>query len=175
MDLNDFCWNPIHLSPHCGIRTDKDDRSTVISEFMTSIRPGFVSYRRGSNLYILEAYNPYRFGRQQGFKQKLPVSSKDMNLVINLIILYCAWLSLTQVGIGCLFHIPRTANNIQHQVDFAYEDWWNNEVLPRLNKVQVNELLSSEDTDFRFEQPAHIPKHTKNDKAKVINPSRVAS
>ncbi|KAL2486363.1 Uncharacterized protein Adt_31119 [Abeliophyllum distichum] len=45
MDLNDFCWNPIHLPPQCGIRTDKDDRSTEISEFMTSIRPGFISYR----------------------------------------------------------------------------------------------------------------------------------
>ncbi|KAL2519685.1 PMD domain-containing protein [Abeliophyllum distichum] len=45
MDLNDFCWNPIHLPPQCGIRTDKDDRSTEISEFMTNIRLGFLSYR----------------------------------------------------------------------------------------------------------------------------------
>ncbi|KAL2531935.1 PMD domain-containing protein [Abeliophyllum distichum] len=81
MDLKDFCWNPIHLPPQCGIRTDKDDRSTEISEFMTSIRPGFLSYRRGSSSYILEAYNPHRFGRQQGFRQKLPGSPKDMNLL----------------------------------------------------------------------------------------------
>ncbi|KAL2461661.1 hypothetical protein Adt_45081 [Abeliophyllum distichum] len=80
MDLNDFCWNPIHLPPQCGIRKDKDDRSTEISEFMTSIRPGFLSYRRGSSSYILEAYNPHRFGRQQGFRQKLPGLPKDMNL-----------------------------------------------------------------------------------------------
>ncbi|KAL2471151.1 Uncharacterized protein Adt_39287 [Abeliophyllum distichum] len=63
IDLNDFCWNHIHLPPQCGIRTDKDDRSTVISECMTSIRPGFVSYRRGSSSYIFEAYNPHRFRR----------------------------------------------------------------------------------------------------------------
>ncbi|KAL2465868.1 Aminotransferase-like [Abeliophyllum distichum] len=122
MDLNDFCWNPIHLPPQCGIRTDKDDRSTEISEFMTSIRPGFFSYRRGSSSYILEAYNPHRFGRQQGFRQKLPGSPKDMNLVINSINLYCAWLSLTQVGSGCSFHILGRTNNIQNQVDSAYED-----------------------------------------------------
>ncbi|KAL2532529.1 Aminotransferase-like [Abeliophyllum distichum] len=122
MDLKDFCWNPIHLPPQCGLRTDKDDRSTEISEFMTSIRPGFLSYRRGSSSYILEAYNPHRFGRQQGFRQKLPGSPKDMNLVINPINLYCAWLSLTQVGSGCSFHILGRTNNIQNQVDSAYED-----------------------------------------------------
>ncbi|KAL2505476.1 Uncharacterized protein Adt_21097 [Abeliophyllum distichum] len=175
MDLNDFCWNPIHLPPQCGIRTDKDDRSTEISEFMTSIRPGFLSYRRGSSSYILEAYNPHRFGRQQGFRQKLPGSPKDMNLVINPINLYCAWLSLTQVGSGCSFHILGRTNNIQNQVDSAYEDWWNSEVFPRLNKIQMKELLSSEDKDFGLEQPAPIPKHTKNDNAKDINPSRAAS
>ncbi|KAL2471150.1 hypothetical protein Adt_39286 [Abeliophyllum distichum] len=38
----------------------------------------------------------------------------------------------------------------------------------------MKELLSSEDTDFGLEQPAYIPKHTENDKAKKINPSRVA-
>ncbi|KAL2486392.1 Uncharacterized protein Adt_31148 [Abeliophyllum distichum] len=175
MDLNDFCWNPIHLPHHCSIHTDKDDRSMEISEFMTSIRPGFVSYWRGSSSYILEAYNHHRFGRQQGFKQKLPGSPKDMKLVINPTILYCAWLSLTQVGCSCSFHILGRTNNIQNQVDSAYEDWWNNEVFPRLNKVQMKKLLSSEDIDFGLEQPAHIPKHTKNDKAKEINPSRVAS
>ncbi|KAL2527091.1 Uncharacterized protein Adt_12145 [Abeliophyllum distichum] len=175
MDLNDFCWNPIHLPPQCGIRTDKDDRSTEISEFMTSIRPGFLSYRRGSSSYILEAYNPHRFGRQQGFRQNLPGSPKDMNLVINPTTLYCAWLSLTRVGSGCSFHILGRTNNIQNQVDSAYEDWWNNEVFLRLNKIQMKELLSSEDTDFGLEQPAPIPKHTKNDNAKEINPSRVAS
>ncbi|KAL2487068.1 PMD domain-containing protein [Abeliophyllum distichum] len=175
MDLKDFCWNPIHLSPQCGIHTDKDDRSTEISEFMTSIRPGFLSYRRGSSSYILEAYNPHRFGRQQGFRQKLPGSPKDMNLVINPINLYCAWLSLTQVGSGCSFHILGRTNNIQNQVDSAYEDWWNSEVFPRLNKIQMKELLSSEDTDFGLEQPAPIPKHTENDNAKDINPSRAAS
>ncbi|KAL2531895.1 PMD domain-containing protein [Abeliophyllum distichum] len=175
MDLKDFCWNPIHLPPQCGIRTDKDDRSTEISEFMTSIRPRFLSYRRGSSSYILEAYNPHRFGRQQGFRQKLPGSPKDMNLVINPINLYCAWLSLTQVGSGCSFHILGRTNNIQNQVDSAYEDWWNSEIFPRLNKIQMTELLSSEDTDFGLEQPAPIPKHTENDNAKDINPSRAAS
>ncbi|KAL2497193.1 PMD domain-containing protein [Abeliophyllum distichum] len=175
MDLKDFCWNPIHLPPQCGIRTDKDDRSTEISEFMTSIRPGFLSYRRGSSSYILEAYNPHRFGRQQGFRQKLPGSPKDMNLVINPINLYCAWLALTQVGSGRSFHILGRTNNIQNQVDSAYEDWWNSEVFPRLNKIQMKELLSSEDTDFGLEQPAPIPKHTENDNAKDINPSRAAS
>ncbi|KAL2542683.1 hypothetical protein Adt_03661 [Abeliophyllum distichum] len=39
----------------------------------------------------------------------------------------------------------------------------------------MKELLSSNDTDFGLEQPAHIPKHTENDKAKEINSSRVAS
>ncbi|KAL2498280.1 hypothetical protein Adt_23830 [Abeliophyllum distichum] len=39
----------------------------------------------------------------------------------------------------------------------------------------MKELLSSEDIDFGLEQPAPIPKHTKNDNAKEINPSRVAS
>ncbi|KAL2526188.1 PMD domain-containing protein [Abeliophyllum distichum] len=175
MDLNDFCWNPIHLPPQCGIRTDKDDRSTEISEFMTSIRPGFVSYCRGSSSYILEAYNPHRFGRQQGFRQKLPGSPKDMNLVINPTTLYCAWLSLTRVGSGCSFHILGRTNNIQNQVDSVYEDWWNNEVFSRLNKIQMKELLSSEDTDFELEQLAPIPKHTENDNAKEINLSRVAS
>ncbi|KAL2498373.1 PMD domain-containing protein [Abeliophyllum distichum] len=144
MDLNDFCWNPIHLS--------------------SSMRS-----------YILEAYNPQRFGRQQGFRQKLPGSPKDMNLVINPTNLYCAWLSLTQVGSGCLFHILGRTNNIQNHVDSAYEDWWNSEVFPRLNKIQMKELLSSEDTGFGLEQPAPIPKHTENDNAKDINPSRAAS
>ncbi|KAL2533512.1 Uncharacterized protein Adt_06863 [Abeliophyllum distichum] len=175
MNLNDFCWNPIHLPPQCGIRTGKDDRSTKILEFMTSIRPGFLSFRRGSSSYILEAYNPHRFGRQQGFRQKFPGSPKDMNLVINPTTLYCAWLYLTQVGSGCSFHILGRTNNIQNQVDSAYEDWWNSEVFPRLNKIRMNELLSSEDTDFGLEQPAPIPKHTKNDNAKEINPSRAAS
>ncbi|KAL2481972.1 Uncharacterized protein Adt_34938 [Abeliophyllum distichum] len=175
IDLNDFCWNPIHLPPQCGIRTDKDDWSTEISEFMTSIRPEFLSYRRGSSSYIFEAYNPHRFGRQQGFRQKLPGSPKDMNLVINPTTLYCTWLSLTQVGSGCSFHILGRNNNMQNQVDSAYEDWWNNEVFQRLNKIQMKELLSSEDTDFGLEQPAPIPKHTKNDNAKEINPFRVAS
>ncbi|KAL2471144.1 Uncharacterized protein Adt_39280 [Abeliophyllum distichum] len=149
--------------------------STEISEFMTSIRPRFVSYHRGSSSYILEAYNPHRFRRQQDFRQKLPGTPKDMKLVINPTTLYCSWFSLTQVGSGCSFHILERTNNIQNQVDSAYEDWWNNEVFPRLNKVQMKDLLSSEDTDFGLEQPAHIQKHTKNDKAKKINPSRVAS
>ncbi|KAL2486364.1 hypothetical protein Adt_31120 [Abeliophyllum distichum] len=39
----------------------------------------------------------------------------------------------------------------------------------------MKELLSSEDTDFGLEQPAPIPKHTENDNAKDINPSRAAS
>ncbi|KAL2480604.1 hypothetical protein Adt_33570 [Abeliophyllum distichum] len=39
----------------------------------------------------------------------------------------------------------------------------------------MKELLSSEDTDFRLEQPAHIPKHTENDNAKEIDPSSVTS
>ncbi|KAL2472114.1 Uncharacterized protein Adt_40250 [Abeliophyllum distichum] len=78
-------------------------------------------------------------------------------------------------GSGCSFHILRRTNNIQNQVDSVYEDWWNNEVFPRLNKIQMKELLSSEDTDFRLEQPAPIPKHTKNDNAKEIDPSRVVS
>ncbi|KAL2532075.1 PMD domain-containing protein [Abeliophyllum distichum] len=175
MDFNDFCWNPIHLPPQCGIHTDKEDRFIEISEFMNSIRPGFLSYRRGSSSYILEAYNPHRFGRQQGFRQKLPGSPKDMNLVLNPTTLYCAWLSLTQVGSGCSFHILGRTNNIQNQIDSAYEDWWNNEVFPRLNKIQMKELLSSEDTDFGLEQPVPIPKHTKNDNAKEIDPSHVAS
>ncbi|KAL2462061.1 Uncharacterized protein Adt_45481 [Abeliophyllum distichum] len=98
-----------------------------------------------------------------------------MNLVINPTILYFSWLSLTQIWSGCSFHIPERTNNIQNQVDSAYEDLWNNEVLPRLNKVQMKELLSTKDTYFGLEQPAHIPKHTKNDKAKEINPFRVAS
>ncbi|KAL2492055.1 hypothetical protein Adt_27683 [Abeliophyllum distichum] len=38
----------------------------------------------------------------------------------------------------------------------------------------MKELLSSEDTDFGLEQPAPIRKHTKNDNAKEIDPSRVA-
>ncbi|KAL2457320.1 hypothetical protein Adt_46412 [Abeliophyllum distichum] len=66
-------------------------------------------------------------------------------------------------------------NNIQNPVDSSYEDWWNNEVLPRLNKVQVKEFLSNEDVDFRLEQPVPIPKHTKNNNAKEINTSCVAS
>ncbi|KAL2532102.1 hypothetical protein Adt_05453 [Abeliophyllum distichum] len=39
----------------------------------------------------------------------------------------------------------------------------------------MKDLLSSEDTNFGLEQPAPIPKHTKNDNAKEIDPSRVAS
>ncbi|KAL2497499.1 hypothetical protein Adt_23049 [Abeliophyllum distichum] len=39
----------------------------------------------------------------------------------------------------------------------------------------MKELLSSEDTDFGLGQPAPIPKHTENDNAKDINPSRAAS
>ncbi|XP_022890976.1 uncharacterized protein LOC111406031 isoform X1 [Olea europaea var. sylvestris] len=44
MNSDNFCWNPLPSSSHPYVRVDDQPRSTDTSEFMMSIRSGFVSY-----------------------------------------------------------------------------------------------------------------------------------
>lgn len=83
MDVNDLCWNPFPLLSHPDVRVDDQPRSTDTSKFIMSIRSGFVTYRQGNFHFILEAYNPNRFGRQHGFRQKLSNLQRKLDIAPN--------------------------------------------------------------------------------------------
>lgn len=137
IDANDFYWNPFPSSSHPHIRVDNQQMSIDTSEFMMSIRSGFVSYRRGNSPFIFKAYNSHRFARQFGFRQKLPDQPRKLDIALNAGNMYRVWLSLTQTMSGSIFHIPEYVKDIHQNVDAEYQIWWNNRVLPIMTKVQV--------------------------------------
>lgn len=132
---------------------------------MVNTRPGYLSYRRRSSC-ILTMYNPHRFARQHSFLQLHPGTPHKHSIPMDAQFMYNCWLSLTRTGSQEQFEYPHPSSyqNIQSQVDPAYRQWWDSDVLPLLNVISIETLSKSETSDFPLKPIKDAPLQTKRKK-----------
>uniref|UniRef100_A0A803MDQ1 Aminotransferase-like plant mobile domain-containing protein n=1 Tax=Chenopodium quinoa TaxID=63459 RepID=A0A803MDQ1_CHEQI len=111
---------------------DDNQRLRRISDLI-AMRSCYVTLRYDDS-YVIESYNPHRFGRQFGFYQGLPGELEPQVDAITPERVFQLFQASTQLGTKSEFFIPSRPFSPQSRVTSAYATWWAS-VFPRTSST----------------------------------------